>query len=71
MPTASSSPIVTSLGDFELLIIIAKRHGISALTVGDIAFNLPPQPEAPAKPEYTRTEEPNVDAIAYSTFKQL
>ena len=69
--TVSNSSIVTSLADFENLIIIAKRHGLTALNVGDIAFNLPPQAEAPPKPEYTRTEEPNVDAIAYQTYKQL
>lgn len=38
--------IITSLGEFEQLLVIAKKHGLTQFSIGDIAVVMPlPLPE--------------------------
>lgn len=70
--TQSPSTIVTSISDFDSLVAVAKKHGLTYLRVGDIEFHVPiTQTAQDAKPEYTRTEQPDVNAAAFDAYRNL
>ncbi len=65
--------IITTLTDFENLIIIAKKHGLTELKLGDICFVVPPQLE-PEKPQYVETKtrsSDEIDAEIYGTMTSI
>ncbi len=65
--------IVTCLADFDQLLTLARKHGVTQLRVDGIeaVLGLPPD----LKPERERTTEAeipkNIDAEAYSAYKNL
>lgn len=68
--TTSSSQIVTSISDFEQLILVCKKHNISALKLGDIEFQVPADIKKEA--EITRSEpQPDVNAIAFDLYRNM
>ena len=66
----SVSSIVTSIADFEQLVIVAKRQGLTALRLGDIEFHLLP---TESKTEILTRSDPTIDvnAEAYDAYRNL
>lgn len=65
--TKSASAIVTSIADFDQLLEVCKRHGVTTLKLGDIEFSTSVTP----KVEYTREQEPDVNLIAHNTYSNF
>lgn len=66
--------LISTLADFEQLLIIAKRHDVDSLKIGDIEVVMGGSlaPTSDDKVELTRSEErPDIDSLAYSTYKDL
>lgn len=66
----SASSIVTSISDFENLIQVCKRHGITALKLGDIEMQIPGDVKKDPE-QYQRSEKPDINAEAFMTYRNL
>lgn len=55
--------IITNLTDFEQLLLIAKRHGLTEFKLGDIAVVMPLQAFEAEKPDYLAPRERSLDDI--------
>lgn len=64
------SSIVTSIADFEQLLIVAKRHGVTQLKLGDIELNLPSDVKQTTS-DTIRSEQPDINQEAYLTYRNL
>lgn len=67
------SSIVTSIADFDQLLTVAKRHGVTSLKLGDIELQIPGEVKKDPT-EYQRSEQPDtnaINAIAYDTYRNL
>lgn len=63
--------IVTNLTDFENLLVIAKRHGLSQFKLGDIEVVMPlPVPEAEA-PVYTNPKERSIEDVNLELYNSM
>ena len=63
--------IVTNLKDFEDLLVIAKRHGISQFKLGEIEVVMPlpvPEPEAPT---YVSTQERSIEDVNLELYNSM
>lgn len=70
-PPLVSPTIVNSIGDFEQVLIIAKRHGVTHLKLGSIEAVIAATAE-PVKEQATRPEGPSdLNAEAFMVYSKL
>jgi hypothetical protein len=55
--------IIQTLTDFEELLLIAKRHGLTEFKLGDIAVVMPLSTAEPERPEYVTPRERSLDEM--------
>lgn len=67
-----STTIVTSLDDFDRLLVIAKKHGVTQMKIEGIEVILP-LPISDSRSEGLFTESPkiDIDAEAHLAYKNL
>lgn len=70
MSTQQSTTIVTSISEFEQLILVCKKHNITALRLGDIEMQIPADVK-PEQADHSRSEAININAEAFLTYKNL
>lgn len=67
---ATPSSIVTSISDFEQLILVCKKHKITSLKLGDIEMQIPS--DVKTERDETRSEQqPDINALAFDTYRNL
>ena len=66
-----SKTLIHTLADFDQLLTIARSHGVTQLSIGDIAVVIAP-PSEPFKSQTPEFKAPvDWDAEAFKTFKNI
>jgi hypothetical protein len=61
---------VNSISEFEQLILVCKKHKITALKLGDIELQIPS--DVKTEREENRSEQqPDINALAFDTYRNL
>ena len=63
--------IVTNLTDFEELLVIAKRHGLTQFKLGEIEVVMPLPTAELERPEYIAPKERNIEDINLELYNSM